>query len=65
MWVWAGNPVRRDDHTHSGFDAGSAHPTGVNACYADGSVRPIRYDVPVAILMRLADRRDGEAVAEP
>jgi hypothetical protein len=28
--------------------------------YADGSVRLLRYSTPVAILLALADRRDGQ-----
>jgi prepilin-type N-terminal cleavage/methylation domain-containing protein/prepilin-type processing-associated H-X9-DG protein len=61
VWVWAGNPIRPDDRTPSGFDAGSAHPTGVNVVYADGSVRLLRYFTPVAVVVALADRRDGQS----
>jgi prepilin-type N-terminal cleavage/methylation domain-containing protein len=60
VWVCAIYPIRPDDRTASGFDAGSAHPIGVNALYADGSIRFLRYSTPVAILIALADRRDGQ-----
>jgi prepilin-type N-terminal cleavage/methylation domain-containing protein/prepilin-type processing-associated H-X9-DG protein len=60
VWVCATLPVRPDDQTASGFDAGSAHPVGVNALYADGSVRMLRYWTPIPIVVALADRRDGQ-----
>jgi len=61
VWVWAAYAVRPDDRTSSGFDAGSAHPLGVNALYADGSVRLLRYSTPIPVVVALADRRDGQA----
>jgi prepilin-type N-terminal cleavage/methylation domain-containing protein/prepilin-type processing-associated H-X9-DG protein len=60
VWVGAPLPVRPDDREFSGFDAGSAHPVGVNALYADGSVRLLRYSTPVPVVIALADRRDGQ-----
>jgi prepilin-type N-terminal cleavage/methylation domain-containing protein len=43
---------------HGSF--GSSHPSGFNAVLADGSVRAIRYDVPLAVFMSLCSRYDGQ-----
>ncbi len=42
------------------FRFGAAHPGGINAVYADGSVHVINYDVDQETLNRLAHRFDGE-----
>ena len=41
---------------------GSAHPGSMNAVFADGSLRPIRYSVPLAVFQSLAVRDDGAIV---
>jgi len=41
---------------------GSAHPGGFNVAMADGSVRSIRYEIPLAALQALSHRSDGVAV---
>jgi prepilin-type N-terminal cleavage/methylation domain-containing protein len=41
---------------------GSAHPAGFNAALADGSVRVIRYSIPLSVLQALSDRADGQAI---
>jgi prepilin-type N-terminal cleavage/methylation domain-containing protein/prepilin-type processing-associated H-X9-DG protein len=41
---------------------GSAHSGGFNAAMADGSVRLIRYNIPLAVLQTLSDRADGLSV---
>jgi prepilin-type N-terminal cleavage/methylation domain-containing protein/prepilin-type processing-associated H-X9-DG protein len=41
---------------------GSSHPTGINACFADGSVRPIRYNPDPTLFRRLCVANDGAAV---
>ena len=38
---------------------GSAHPNGVNAVFADGSVKAISYSVPNAVFQLLCRRADG------
>jgi prepilin-type N-terminal cleavage/methylation domain-containing protein/prepilin-type processing-associated H-X9-DG protein len=38
---------------------GSAHPTGINAVFADGSVRHVKYGVSPAAFMRACVRDDG------
>jgi prepilin-type N-terminal cleavage/methylation domain-containing protein/prepilin-type processing-associated H-X9-DG protein len=43
-----------------GYCFGSAHPGGVNAVFADGSVHTINYDIDYVIFNRLAHRADGE-----
>jgi prepilin-type processing-associated H-X9-DG protein len=40
----------------------SAHPHGVNVAFADGAVWLLSFEVDLALLHRLADRRDGELV---
>jgi prepilin-type N-terminal cleavage/methylation domain-containing protein/prepilin-type processing-associated H-X9-DG protein len=42
------------------FSIGSAHPGGVNAAFADGSVRTIRFDVDRQVLNLSAHKSDGE-----
>jgi prepilin-type processing-associated H-X9-DG protein len=46
----------------AGYRFGSAHPTIMNAGFADGSVRAIRYNVELQLFNRLAHRHDGEMV---
>lgn len=43
-----------------GRSFGSAHSSGMNAVYADGSVPSISYDISTEILNQLAHRSDGE-----
>jgi prepilin-type processing-associated H-X9-DG protein len=47
---------------HFGYEFGSAHPGGVNAVFADGSVHTINYDIDYVIFNRMGDRADGEMV---
>ncbi len=44
------------------FRFGSSHPAGINAVFADGSVRPIRYTIDPVLFGYLANRSDGQAV---
>jgi prepilin-type N-terminal cleavage/methylation domain-containing protein/prepilin-type processing-associated H-X9-DG protein len=63
-----GNPARdqpigpRVLWWNSGFMFGSAHETGMNALFADGSVRPIKYGVTPDIFNSLGHRQDGIAI---
>jgi type II secretory pathway pseudopilin PulG len=41
---------------------GSAHISGFNVALADGSVRMIRYSIPLTVLQALAARADGQIV---
>jgi prepilin-type N-terminal cleavage/methylation domain-containing protein/prepilin-type processing-associated H-X9-DG protein len=43
---------------------GSAHPGGINAMFADGSIRAISYDVDQETFNRLGHRSDGEVITE-
>ncbi|TWU22573.1 DUF1559 domain-containing protein [Bythopirellula polymerisocia] len=43
-------------------DFGSAHPGGINAVFADGSVHVITYDVDPFVFDYLGDREDGQIV---
>jgi len=46
----------------AGFRFGSAHTTGMNTAFADGSVRTINYNIELPILNLLAHRADDETV---
>ncbi|MCC6493558.1 MAG: DUF1559 domain-containing protein [Pirellulales bacterium] len=50
------------DDWHYGFCLGSAHSFGVYGLFADGSVRPIVYEVDRIMLNWLGNRDDGEVV---
>jgi prepilin-type N-terminal cleavage/methylation domain-containing protein/prepilin-type processing-associated H-X9-DG protein len=43
---------------------GSAHPGGINAGFADGSMRVISYDIEANVFKRLANRQDGESIQD-
>jgi len=55
------NP-RRDAPGVSGYDFGSAHPTGINALFGDGSVRIIGYQVDPTTFNALGTRNGGEVI---
>jgi prepilin-type N-terminal cleavage/methylation domain-containing protein/prepilin-type processing-associated H-X9-DG protein len=61
-------PLRKDgsdselDDRWYGYCFGSAHPSGINAVFADGSVHHISYDIDYVTFNRLAHRSDGEVV---
>jgi prepilin-type processing-associated H-X9-DG protein len=55
----------RKTGTDVGYMFGSAHPGGVNALLADGSVRVIVYSVDRVMFDRLGNRQDGEPVTLP
>lgn len=46
----------------NGFEFGSAHPGGMNAVFADGSIRMIRYGIDPVMFNRLGHRADGQLV---
>src|SRR5262249_12928204 len=41
---------------------GSSHPTGINAGFADGSVRPIKFNPDPIVFRRACVANDGAAV---
>ncbi|MBN1910731.1 MAG: DUF1559 domain-containing protein [Pirellulales bacterium] len=41
---------------------GSAHPGAMNACFCDGSVRSVKYDIDKDVFLCLGNGRDGQAV---
>jgi len=47
------------------YTAGSAHPSGLNAVFADGSVASFDYSIDIEIFNRLGHREDGEVVQVP
>jgi prepilin-type processing-associated H-X9-DG protein len=46
------------------YPFGSAHPGGINALFADGSVTGIGFDVDLETFNRLGNRLDGETLTE-
>ena len=46
----------------SGYEFGSAHPSGMNALMGDGSVRMIKYSIDLTVFNRLGDKQDGNPV---
>lgn len=58
-------PLGSDDVSLSGYRFGSAHPSGMNSGFADGSVRFVLYSIDQETLNRLAHRCDGENVESP
>jgi prepilin-type processing-associated H-X9-DG protein len=45
-----------------GYRFGSAHPSGMNAVFGDGSVRFIRYSVNLTTFNLLGNREDGQVI---
>ena len=46
------------------YQFGSAHPGGMNAIFADGSVTSISFDIDRETFNRLGGRADGEAISQ-
>jgi prepilin-type N-terminal cleavage/methylation domain-containing protein/prepilin-type processing-associated H-X9-DG protein len=46
-----------------GYQFGGAHAGGMNSLMGDGSVRVIRYSIPLQLFNNLGNRRDGSAVS--
>lgn len=57
--IAANSPVKEN------FQFGSAHSGGINALFADGSVRGIGFDVNVETFNFLGHREDGQTVTTP
>src|SRR3954471_4077613 len=53
--VARGDPAR-------GLAAGAAHSSGFNTAFADGSVKPLSYDIDLETFNRLGHRADGEQI---
>jgi prepilin-type N-terminal cleavage/methylation domain-containing protein/prepilin-type processing-associated H-X9-DG protein len=45
-----------------GWSMGSAHPGGMNAVFADGSVHVIRYNIDGRVFNHLGNRHDGQVI---
>ena len=50
------------DARNYGLCLGSAHPSGIQGLFGDGSIRSISYEVDLITLNRLGQRDDGEVV---
>ncbi len=57
-------PAKLDNVDLGNYVLGSAHPGGINAVFADGSVTFIRFDVDLETLNRLGNRADGEIITQ-
>jgi prepilin-type processing-associated H-X9-DG protein len=55
-------PIPDSNPNGNGYQFGSAHPAGMNAVFADGSVRTIRYSIDPVLFNRLGHRADGQTV---
>ncbi len=60
--ISADKPIPNSTARMAGFRFGSAHASGINAAFADGSVRTINYEIELEVLNRLAHRSDDEPV---
>jgi prepilin-type N-terminal cleavage/methylation domain-containing protein/prepilin-type processing-associated H-X9-DG protein len=67
---WDEDTIRRTDKPpapdlRGGSDKkqfGSSHPTGINALFVDGSVRPIKYTIDERIFQYLGNKSDGQVI---
>jgi prepilin-type processing-associated H-X9-DG protein len=59
---WPRDPPTRQPAPRLGGRFGSAHPGGINALFADGSVRVIPYTISDDLMRRLCDRRDVQPI---
>ncbi|HEV3262219.1 MAG TPA: DUF1559 domain-containing protein [Gemmataceae bacterium] len=62
---WVANPSHDRNDIADGQDEqfGSAHPAGINAVFADGSVHNIKYGIDPQVFNALANRDDGTNLA--
>ena len=58
------SPIRDTNPDGSGYEFGSAHPSGIHAVFGDGSVRTIRYGISPELFNRLGHRADGQVTSE-
>jgi len=54
---------RRPNSRRHGLCFGSSHPAGINAAFADASVRAIQWGIDQAIFNALAHRSDGQVLS--
>ncbi len=59
-----GDPPLGQSTDTDNYPLGSAHPGGVNALFADGSVRGLNFDIDLETLNRLGNRLDGETISQ-
>jgi len=55
-------PLARDAEGISGYEFGSAHPSGIQALYGDGGVKTLNWQTDPVLFNRLGDRMDRRAV---
>jgi prepilin-type processing-associated H-X9-DG protein len=61
-WTKPNSSPLRDGRGYFPYDFGSAHPSGCNFVFCDGSIHLIRYDIDPVVHRRLGNRRDGLAI---
>ncbi len=54
-----------DDGNYDPFAMGGTHPGGFNACFGDGAVHSISYEVDPIVYNRWGNRRDGNLAQSP
>jgi prepilin-type processing-associated H-X9-DG protein len=52
-----------DPKSNCGFVFGGAHPSGINAVFADGRVHHIRYGIDPAVFNMLGHKSDGGIIS--
>jgi prepilin-type N-terminal cleavage/methylation domain-containing protein len=55
-------PIQDTDVDYHQSQFGGCHPTSWNMAFADGSVRPMSYDMFLEVHRRLGSRNDGKAI---
>jgi prepilin-type N-terminal cleavage/methylation domain-containing protein len=55
-------PYPGSEHWRSGFIFGSAHPSGINSVFGDGSVHHIAYGINQTLFSMLGHRQDGGVI---
>jgi hypothetical protein len=62
---WWRDPLSRQPAPRLSGRFGSAHPGGIGAVMADGSVRTVPYSISDEMMRRLSNKADGQAVELP
>lgn len=62
---WVQFPLRRDGASPDIQSFGGPHVAVCHFAFADGAVRPLKYNIELTVLRRLGNRHDGQAVALP
>lgn len=61
-WTKPGSSPLYDGRASAPDSFGSAHPSGLNFLFCDGSVRLVRYEIDATLHQRLGNRADGKII---